>query len=141
MEMAVLGGFFIVAGAYQVWRGWSTGNWKPAQGEITEAFMSEEEREDDDGDISTVVKARVVYKYTVHGKEYESGTLQRGLFRVPLKYLAQKQVEGYRRGQRVTAYYMPSDPSHAVLKRGAPLSAFMMFAGGIILLLLGWKFW
>jgi hypothetical protein len=145
IEIFALGVFLAGAGAYQVWRGWATGNWRPTQGEILEAFMSEEEREPDDDDYSdkpTVdYKSRIVYKYTVHGKEYESGTLQRGLFRVSMKYFAQRQIEGFRRGQRVTVYYMPSDPSHAVLKRGAPASAFVIFAAGVVFMLLGWRFW
>lgn len=145
IDAAILGAFFAAAGAYQVWRGWGTGNWRPTPGQVTEAFISEDERQPDDDDTSDkpsiAYKARIMYTYTIKGTEYEGGTLQRGLFRIPIKYFAQQQIAGYRRGQRVTVYYCPSDPSHAVLKRGAPTSAYVMFAIGLILLLLGWKFW
>src|SRR6185295_9953967 len=95
-----LGGFFAVAGAYQVWRGSSTQAWTAAQGEITEAFISETEEEEADSNpnspqMQSFYQSRILYKYSVRGKEYEGDTLQRGLFRIPLKFFAQLQAEAY----------------------------------------------
>ena len=144
VDAVFIGALLAVTGIYHLWRGWGTGDWRPTSGLVTEVFMSEEERVDEDDDSAkpgVFYKARIVYTYTVKGVEYEGGTLQRGLFRMGIRYFAQKQIEGYRRGQKVVAYYCPSDPSHAVLKRGAPTSAYVMSVSGLILLLLGWKFW
>lgn len=135
-----LGGFFAACGAYQVWRGWSTQAWLPVQAEITEAFISETEDENEDEHGRTnpqsFFQSRILYKYSVRGKEYEGDTLQRGLFRIPLKFFAEQQVGAHQRGQRVMAYHSPRDPAQAVLKRGAPPSAFVMLAAGVVLILI-----
>jgi len=142
-----LGGFFALSGAYKIWRGFGTSNWKPVQGEITSNFLleTEEEQEDEDRPMSTTWQSfyqpRVMYTYPVRGKEYECDCLQEGLFRLPFKFLAQKRVEEYRAGQKVTVYVSPRNPAEAVLRRGPPIDAYLLFASGIILLLLGWKFW
>lgn len=137
-----LGGFFTLAGAYQVWRGWSTQAWTPVQGEITEAFISETEEEEADTNPNTVnprmqsfYQSRILYKYSVRGKDYEGDTLQRGLFRIPVKFIAQWQAEAYERGQHVTAYVSPRDAAQAVLKRGAPVSAYVLLVAGIVLMI------
>ena len=110
-----LGGFFTLAGAYQVWRGWSTQAWTPVQGEITEAFISETEEEEADTNPNTVnprmqsfYQSRILYKYSVRGKDYEGDTLQRGLFRIPVKFIAQWQAEAYERGVRGVPRREPS---------------------------------
>jgi hypothetical protein len=143
LELGILGAAFALIGAYNVFRGWSTAGWRPVPGEITEAYLSEEEREDDDDNYATTVtsyfRSRILYKYAVHGKEYEGRTLQRGLLRVPFKFFAQQQADAYQRGDRVTVYYLPRDPSQAVLKRGAPPSAFILLAAGLAMVLVAYK--
>src|ERR1051326_4665134 len=52
IEFAIAGAALALMGAYNIFRGWSTGSWKPVPGEITEAYLTEEEREDDDFDSS-----------------------------------------------------------------------------------------
>jgi len=76
----------------------------------------------------------VMYKYSVRGKEYEGDTLQRGIVRLPFRSIAQKRVEDYRRGQHVVVYYWPRDPGQAVLRRGPPVDAWLMLAGGVVML-------
>jgi len=142
-----LGAFFALSGAYKLWQGYGTTGWSPAQGKITGNFLfeTEEEREDEDQPMRTTwhsfYQPRVMYAYSVRGKEYECDCLQEGLFRLPFKFLAQKRVEDYRVGQTVTVYVSPRNPTQAVLRRGPPVDAYVLFVSGIILLLLGWKFW
>jgi hypothetical protein len=142
-----VGAFFILSGAYKIWRGTGTASWNPVQGEVTGNFLleTEEEREDEDQPMRTTWQSfyqpRVLYKYSVRGKEYECDCLQEGLFRMPFKFLAQKRVEDYRVGQKVTVYVSPRDAALAVLRRGAPIDAYVLLASGVIILLAGWKFW
>ncbi len=142
-----VGAFFALSGAYKMWRGFGTTGWMPVQGKITGNFLfeTEEEREDEDQPMRTTwhsfYQPRVMYTYSVRGKEHECGCLQEGLFRLPFKQLAQKRVEDYRVGQQVTVYVSPRNPAHAVLRCGAPIDAYVLLASGIIVLLLGWKFW
>ena len=138
--LAAFGAFFTVSGLYQAWRGWSTSDWRAAQGEVTGIFMSETEEEDEDlespryGEKKLFFLPRVLYKYSVHGKEYEGCVIQEGLFRLPVRFLAERRIAEYRTGQRVTVYVSPRDPAKAVLVRGAPVSAFVMLATGVLLL-------
>ena len=140
VEFAITGAFFVLAGAYQLWRGFGTGAWRGVQGEITETFVLEtEEEEQVDPDRpyhgwQSFYVPRVMYKYSVRGKEYEGDTLQRGIPRLPWRAFAQKRVESYRNGQRVMVYHSPSDPAQAVLRRGPPIDAWLMLAGGVGLL-------
>jgi hypothetical protein len=142
-----LGAFLALSGAYKIWRGFGTANWKPVQGEITSNFLleTEEEQEDEDRPMSTTWQSfyqpRVMYTYSVRGKEYECDCLQEGLFRLPFKFLAQKRVEEYRAGQKVTVYVSPRNPAEAVLRRGPPIDAYLLLVSGVVLLLLGWRFW
>ena len=50
LGFAITGAFFVLAGAYQLWRGFGTSAWSAVQGEITDTFVyeTEEERHDDD---------------------------------------------------------------------------------------------
>jgi hypothetical protein len=84
-------------------------------------------------------QSRVMYKYSVFGKEYECDRLQEGLFRIPVRFIAERRLEGYRVGQRVMVYVSPRDPAKAVLIRGAPIDAYLLFGAGLILLLVGWR--
>jgi len=145
IEFAIAGAALALMGAYNIFRGWSTGSWKPVPGEITEAYLTEEEREDDDfdssyaGTVTAYFRSRILYKYTVYGKEYEGHTLQRGLFRVPFRFFAQQQADAYQRGDPVTVYYLPRDPSQAVLKRGAPPSAFVQLVAGLAIVFVAFR--
>jgi len=144
---AIVGAFFALSGAYKVWRGFGTTGWNPLPGEITGNFVleTEDESEDEDQPMGTTWQSfyqpRVMYKYAAQGKEYECDCLQEGLFRLPFRQLAQKRVEGYRVGEAVMVYVSPRDPARAVLRRGAPIDAYVLLASGVVLLLLGWKFW
>jgi len=144
---AIVGAFFALSGAYKVWRGFGTTGWNPVPGEITGNFVleTEEEREDEDQPMTTTWQSfyqpRVMYKYAAQGKEYECDCLQEGLFRLPFRQLAQKRVEDYRVGEAVMVYVSPRDPARAVLRRGPPVDAYVLLASGVILLLVGWKFW
>ena len=141
LGFAITGAFFVLSGGYQLWRGFGTSSWSAAQGEITDTFVyeTEEERHDDDGSYDGRTQSffvpRVMYKYVVRGKEHEGDTLQRGIPRVPFQAIAQKRVEDYRPGQRVTVYYLPRDPAQAVLRRGAPIDGWLMLAAGVVMLL------
>jgi hypothetical protein len=142
VEFAVTGAFFVLAGAYQLWRGFGTSAWRGVQGAITETFVFETEEETVDDDRpndprwQSFYVPRVMYKYSVRGKEYEGDTLQRGIPRLPLRFVAQKRVGSYRNGQRVMVYHSPTDPSQAVLKRGPAIDGWLMLAGGVALLVL-----
>jgi hypothetical protein len=143
----LIGAFWIGAGLYQIWRGYGTSNWRPVPGEILDAYLSEEEQEDTDMDSRSYgqkqffYKPGVTFRYSVRDKEYEGDLMQEGLFRFPWRSFAENQIAGYRSGQRVTVYVSPRDPSKAVLKRGPPPQAFMMFAAGIFTLIVALVFY
>lgn len=142
LTFGAIGVFWTGAGIYQLMRGNGTGDWRAAQGEVTAAFLSEEEQEDEDLDSTTYgqkkmfYKPGVLFKYSVRGKEYEGDRMQEGLFKFPFRYFAEQQISGYRPGQKVTVYVSPRDPSKAVLKRGPPIQAFIMLGAGIAALIL-----
>ena len=142
-----LGAFFVLSGAYKLWRGFGTTGLESGARKITGNFLfeTEEEHEDEDRPMSTTwhsftPAARDVLVLGPR-KGVQCDCLQEGLFRLPFKFLAQKRVEDYRVGQTVTAYVSPRDPTLAVLRRGPPIDAYVLFVSGIVLLLLGWKFW
>ena len=147
LTAVTVGAFFALSGAYKIWRGFGTTGWKPVEGEIIAPYLYETEEEHQDEDEPTrtewqsFYQPRVLYKYSVRGKEYECKCLQEGLFKLPFKQLAQQRVRDYREGQRVTVYVSPRNPAEAVLRRGPPIDAYVLFASGVILLLVGWKFW
>jgi hypothetical protein len=140
LMLAVAGGALTIVGAYRVWRGLDTRGWRPADGEVTGAVVSGPEQltpEERDGlNLKGFYLPRVFYKYTVHGREYEGHVLQDGLFGLPFRSLADKQIAEYEPGQKVAVYVSPRDVRQAVLKRGAPAQAFVLLAGGIALLVL-----
>jgi hypothetical protein len=146
LGFATTGAFFVLSGAYQLWRGYGTAGWSAAPGEITGGFVyeTEEERDVDDSIYhnrnQSFFVPRVAYKYLVRGKEYECDTLQRGIPRLPFEAIAQKRVEDYRPGQQVKVYYWPRDPSQAVLRRGAPIDGWLMLAAGAVILLAAMAF-
>lgn len=131
----MLGASLALYGAYQAWRGLLTLGWLPAQGRVTEAFLSGEESEGDGAAVTTYYRSGVLYTYFADGQAYEGDTLQCGAFPVPFKFFAQREVARYQAGQGVTVYYRPRDPSQAVLRRGAPASAFALLAAGIACLI------
>ena len=134
-----IGGLLVTSwGAYKVLRGLGTRDWKAAPGQVSAATVSgpEELTEEERRKLNAkgFYKPRVSYTYTLHGREYEGDVLQEGLFGLPFRSLADKQVAAFEPGQQVTVYVSPRNVRQAVLVRGAPAQAFVLLACGVGLL-------
>jgi hypothetical protein len=137
--LAILGAIFVAAAVYKISRGFGTSRWSPTQGRVSDAFVSEDDVAEDDrgslrhGQRKMFALPRVLYTYSVGGRQFEGDCLRQGQFRIPIRFLVKRQVAAYRPGQRVTVYVSPRDPSKAVLKRGPPIHAFVVLAFGLAL--------
>ena len=136
LELGLVGLALSAIGAHNVWQGWTTGNWKPAPGEIIESAIEEVT---DERSLASSYKAGIRYTYTVRGKEYEGDTVKRGFFAQWPRFLAQRQVDRYEAGGKVTVYFLPGDPSQAVLERGVAPEAWIHLGSGLVVLYLAYS--
>jgi len=88
-------------------------------------------KSDSDG---TTYRAKVAYRYRVHGKDYTSGRVFFGdwLATSLSQSAARRRVMKYRTGSTVTVLYDPAQPSRAVLEPGINWQTWLEMAFGLL---------
>jgi uncharacterized protein DUF3592 len=76
----------------------------------------------------------VTYRYAVNGKEYTSSQVRPGSESATWSSYASRITEQYAPGQEVEAYYNPTDPSDAFLRREYGTLTYIVPAAAVI----GW---
>lgn len=140
----VLGVPLLIAGIFEIWRGLETMNWRPERGEVVDSFVEESEAVTDDPGsqyyknklFATAWLPRVIYKYSIQGREYEGNTINRRHMHSILKFQARWRASRYEAGQDVKVFVSPRDPRQAVLTRGACVADYVVFVLGVTLLML-----
>jgi len=89
-------------------------SWPHTSGTVLQSSV--QSRSTDNG---TSIFPLVVYSYTVNGKSYQSQIIKAGdqVMSVRIMGDAQKTVNRYPAGAKVTVYYNPDDPKQAALER------------------------
>lgn len=88
-------------------------SWPKADGVVKES----EVRSDEDSGW-TRFKAYVLYEFTVEGKKYTSSSINYDSMSRSERPAVEQLVKRYPKGQPVTVYYQPEDPSESVLEPG-----------------------
>ncbi len=78
----------------------------------------------------------VTYRYKIGTKEYLGRALNAGGY-LPTRATVAQLLAGYQRGQEVTVWYDPNNPSRAVLEPGVSRANYWGLAGGAGLLGIG----
>ena len=107
--------------------------WPQTPGGVLESELVESR---DDG--STTYGAHVVYRYNLDGGEFESDRIWfGGDYSTSNRSEMFEVVKKYPVGQAVTVFYSPDKPSEAVLMPGAYTSSYVLFAIGMVFLVIG----
>jgi hypothetical protein len=94
---------------------WQAASWPIAPGRIISSNV-ESYLDDTDGPPRTQYRARVLYTYEVHGRQYTGDRLSLGLtISGTLSRLAQRTASRYPVGHSVDVYYNPDNPSDSLL--------------------------
>jgi hypothetical protein len=131
---------FLAWSIVEIYLGLETAGWRAVPGEVVESLVEEQTFMDDDPWTATTLfrtgwMARVMYKYSVRGKEYVGDTINRRHMHSIFKLQAAWRASRYESGQEVTVYVSPRNPSLAVLARGACATDYAMLALGASLLM------
>lgn len=79
----------------------------------------------------------VTYGYTVNGTQYTSNRISFAVRQYQKRSKASSIVNRYRAGSQVVVHYNPLNPAEAVLKVGVNKIFYIIYAVGIILLIVG----
>ncbi len=147
MGFMVLGGVFLMIGAWITVTAFSSQFWPTVPGTVTEAKVV--------GQISQAADAlrrhlvysiEVTYDYQVDNKQYQgtryslgSGDTVEGGFNEKSEARAWLRESDFKNGQAVTVYVDPSDPENTVLSAGIKFTTWIPVIFG--LLLLGFGYW
>ena len=111
----LLPGLFVLGfGIQQIYRSISSSSWPTVQGEITDSGVGVTRSGKSN---SSNYEARVRYRYTVDGNEYENDTVRIGQISTFSQTRAQKISEQHPKGM-TTIYYNPTALSDSVLEPG-----------------------
>jgi hypothetical protein len=137
----ILGFMGTIFGAYELFCGLATMNWRPVPGEVVDKYLEESQAAMTWSDQPETIFGKgwvpiVQYRYSVRGKDYEGETINRRISSLPWKYGAELRMRRYEVGQPVKVYFSPSDPSQAVLKRFSSGGGYLAFVLGVMFLTL-----
>lgn len=132
-----LGLILVLVGVLSFWNSLASSRWPTATGEIIESSVNCW----GDGDVPAARhQAKIVYRYTVRGQEYEGGRIS---FREPENPVKSRPehpdelVSRYPVRKNVTVFYDPRDPSFAVLEPGAGAAAYAPVVMGGLFFVIG----
>jgi hypothetical protein len=114
-------------GLIQVWNAWKSNSWVAIEGEIIESTVKSQ-RDSDGRNYSPAVR----YSFRIGGHDYVGTRVFFGdRYSERDTAYANKYVAQYPAGSKVTVYYNPTEPSSAVLQRGAFKKTYLFLAFGI----------
>ena len=131
--IGALGLILILISALGFQKSWASTRWPSTTGQVIESCVNCRS----DGDVPLArYQAKIVYRYTVHGKEYTSSRIsfQSGINSAMTRSDdAEELVNQYPHGKAVTVFYHPQDPEYAVLQPGSTMKAYMpLVLGGLL---------
>jgi len=115
----VLGGYLLVRGARDIGEAMASTSWPTAQGTIVESRVVATGKR---GGGTFNYYPKVIYTYTVNGKEYTGDEVYPHLFWSQGPSL--RVVEAYPFGSMKTVHYSPNQPEEAMLEPGLRLGVF-----------------
>jgi hypothetical protein len=124
LAMSCFGALFTAIGLWARHLNQQAAAWPNALGEIVESSIDRKIH-------GSEWTARVRYRFTVQGREYESRQIS---FKVRSATLAaeRKLVAAYPLGRKVRVFYNPKEPSLAVLERNSSYGWLLFVAFGIL---------
>ncbi len=125
----------MVLGISAAVKGLRNRSWPRVDAVITASTVEEE------GFDPVSYRLSITYRYTVNGQSYVGHNIFDGLeANYSWKWVADMARDRYAIGLSVDAYYSPSNPASAVLKRGLSRGPFISWAIMVsVILLLAWK--
>ena len=130
LGLAVVG-----AGVWTLIKSLRTESWPVTDGVI----QSTREKSHSDSDGSTTYSAEVTYTYEVAGVKYDGDKISIGQMSSSSQY-AQKILDRYPIGKKVSVHYSPTDPAEAVLETGIHGGTWICFGVGTAFALFGTLF-
>jgi hypothetical protein len=132
----LVGVIFLIVGLITRSKTQTAKSWPTAQGTIVSTELREHNDDDSESGSSTVLFEPVVmYSYQAMGVACSGKKIGYGTDRLD-RSSAQKKINQYPAGSRVTVYYNPENPSEAVLEvNGTGSKVFLIL--GIVFLVLG----
>jgi len=108
----IIGVVAMSAGVGSLMKGLRTENWP-----VTDGVIQSAHQEAHSGNHGTTYSAEVTYIYQVSGVSYDGRKISIGQMSSSSQY-AQKILDRYPVGKRVSVHYSPADPAEAVLETG-----------------------
>ena len=147
MGFMVLGGIFLMIGAWITVTAFSSQFWPTVPGTVAEAkVVGQVSQVSDPLRRHLVYNVQVSYDYVVDNKSYQgtryslgSGDTVAGQFNEKSEARAWLRDSDFKSGQAVTVYVDPSDPENTVLSAGIKFTTWIPVIMG--LLLLGFGYW
>jgi hypothetical protein len=130
-----VGIFVLVWGFKNLKQARASASWPSVSGMIVASDV-EQTSSGEDSEIRYVPRIR--YEYKVDGTRYASGRISFGgrtLHKSPDS--AQAELADYPVGKAVTVYHDPAVPSSSVLQPGVSGSVYLVFAAGLLFILVG----
>lgn len=138
LGMFAAGIFLMGLGGYEIKGSRESGSWPTAQGAISSSSVSKRTARDSDHRTKITYYPKVGYHYQAEGKKYFSTRIVFGVGESggSMKW-AQKIVNRYPVGKKVTVYYNPEDPQYGVLESGFTWRSLIVLLAGIAFFAVG----
>jgi len=132
ISLIIAGSIWFLWSLYSLWKGRESDDWNITTGIITKSKVFEPYRK---GNPSVPI---VHYEYSLSGKTYKSDRIFWGNVHTSGTLdAAQKVVDKYREGTKVTVYYNPSSAQESVLEPGSAQGTLLSLAVSCIPIVAG----
>ena len=131
--LAFAGVMAIFFGVRGLLRAHASENWPSVEGRIVQ---SEVKKRGSGANSSKRFYAEVSYEFSVDGATFTGNRIVFEYLRKGSITQAKGIVNRYRKGKKVTVFYMPEDPEQCVLQPGLQLRGLGWPVGGLVLLLI-----
>lgn len=135
---SITAGFFLLAAVLLLNQHWATLRWPATLGTVQEVVIAPVGDPEDSRAPGERFQPRVAYTYSVDGRTFESSSIAvfDWVFSSRARAAAYLARYDIRRGERVSVYYDPEEPSASILIRAVPLRRLEVILGFILLVLL-----
>ena len=106
-------------------------DWPTVEGQVVSRTVESRQTTKDNGEVVETYSPKVTYRYKM-GDDFVLGT---GLSRHPqqrtLRGVAERELEAYVPGTKVTVHYNPDNPDETVLQKSDTLGPFQAISAGL----------
>ena len=134
LAFVVIGGFIVITVAGEWWVGMQSRQWKAVDAIVTVSREAQETVHGGDGTTHKVRALEFSYQYELAGTGYVSGGLS---FHKKEVADMPQFLQTYPVGKKLTTYYNPKHPEHAVMQRGVPAVGILFIRMPAVFVLLG----